>query len=237
MRLLPALAAAALVAAPAAPLAAQAAGQNADPDKNASGGVQVAGWTAHFDRAGANAQQVKFVRMAKGYHVTAGPSGIYYNPSTTASGNYQAAATFTQTKAAAHPEAYGLFVGGQQLGDSSASYLYYVVRQDGKYLVRHRAGPGAGDLHTLVEWTANPAVKAAGADGKATNALAIRVAADSVRFLANGTQVAAVSRQQAGDLSGVAGLRVNHNLDVHVDGFAVSRGGGARAAGAARRSR
>ncbi len=235
MRLLPALAAAALAAAPAAPLAAQAAGQNADPDQNASGGVQVPGWSARFDRAGASAQQVKFVRMGKGYHVTAGPSGIYYNPSSTASGNYQVAASFTQTKAASHPEAYGLFVGGKQLADSAASYLYFVVRQDGRYLVRHRAS--ASELHTLVEWTANPAVKAAGADGKATNALAVRVAADSVRFVANGTQVAAVSRQQAGALDGVAGLRVNHNLDVHVEGFAVTRGGAARAGGAARRSR
>jgi hypothetical protein len=99
--------------------------------------------------------------------------------------------------------------------------MYFVVRGDGKYLVKHRAN--ATEVHTLVDWTASPALKAAGADGKASNALEIRVAADSVRFVANGTPVAAVSRQEAGAMSGVAGLRVNHNLDVHVDSFAVAK--------------
>jgi hypothetical protein len=206
----------------AAPLAAQtpAAQASADPDQNVAGGVQVPGWSARFDRANANAQQVKFVRMGSGYHVTAGPAGIYYDPKTTASGNYTVAASFTQTKAPAHPEAYGLFVGGQNLDGAAPSYLYFVVRQDGKYLVKHRAN--ATEVHTLIDWTANPALKAAGPDGKATNALQIRVAADSVRFVANGTQVAALARQAAGPLAGVAGLRVNHNLDVHVGDFAVT---------------
>ena len=53
------------------------------------------------------------------------------------------------------------------------------------------------------------------------------VAADSVRFVANGTQVAAVSRASVGGAAGTAGIRVNHNLDVHVDGFAVRPAGGA----------
>jgi hypothetical protein len=136
--------------------------------------------------------------------------------------------TFTQMKAPTHPEAYGLVVGGQNLDGAAPSYLYFIVRGDGKYMVKHRAN--ATEVHTLVDWTASPAVKTAGADGKATNALAVRVAADSVRFVANGTPVAAVSRKEAGRLAGVAGLRVNHNLDVHVDNFAVTRGAAARTA-------
>jgi hypothetical protein len=129
--------------------------------------------------------------------------------------------TFTQMKAPTHPEAYGLFAGGQDLAGAKPSYVYFVVRGDGKYLVKHRAD--ATEVHTLVDWTASPALKAAGADGKATNALQIRVAADSVRFVANGTTVGAVPRASLGALAGTAGLRVNHNLDVHVDGFAVAK--------------
>jgi len=211
-----------VAAAPLAAQATQAANRaSADPDKNAAGGLRVPGWTARFDRAEAKPAQVSFTRMAKGYHVTAGPAAVYYDAKQTASGNYTVRGSFTQTKAPTHPEAYGLFAGGQNLTGAAPSYMYFVVRGDGKYLVKHRAN--ATEVHTLVDWTASPALKAAGADGKASNALEIRVAADSVRFVANGTPVAAVSRQEAGAMSGVAGLRVNHNLDVHVDNFAVAK--------------
>ena len=211
-----------VAAAPLAAQATQAANRaSADPDKNAAGGLRVPGWTARFDRAEAKPAQVSFTRMAKGYHVTAGPAAVYYDAKQTASGNYTVRGSFTQTKAPTHPEAYGLFAGGQNLAGAAPSYVYFVVRGDGKYLVKHRAN--ATEVHTLVDWTASPALKAAGTDGKASNALEIRVAADSVRFVANGTPVAAVSRQEAGAMSGVAGLRVNHNLDVHVDNFAVAK--------------
>ena len=211
-----------VAAAPLAAQATQAANRaSADPDKNAAGGLRVPGWTARFDRAEAKPAQVSFTRMAKGYHVTAGPAAVYYDAKQTASGNYTVRGSFTQTKAPTHPEAYGLFAGGQNLTGAAPSYMYFVVRGDGKYLVKHRAN--ATEVHTLVDWTASPALKAAGTDGKASNALEIRVAADSVRFVANGTPVAAVSRQEVGGMNGVAGLRVNHNLDVHVDDFAVAK--------------
>ena len=196
-----------------------------DPDKMVNGGLKVPGWQARFDRPGAKPEQVSFTRMGTGYHVTAGPAAIYYSAKDAASGAYTVAASFTQMKAPTHPEAYGLFAGGQNLQGAAPSYVYFIVRGDGKYMVKHRAN--ATDVHTLVDWTANPAVKAAGADGKATNALEIRVAADTVRFVANGTQVAAVARSEAGAMAGTAGVRVNHNLDVHVDKFAVRKGAAA----------
>lgn len=239
------LASVALLAAPlalglAAPLAAQttpttpapAGGMGGmmhdDPDKMANGGLKVPGWTARFDRPAAKPEQVSFTPMGSGYHVTAGPAAIYYPAkAAAASGNYTVAASFTQMKAPTHPEAYGLFAGGEHLQSAAPSYVYFIVRGDGKYMVKHRAN--ATDVHTIVDWTASPALKVAGADGKATNALEIRVAADSVRFVANGTRVAAVARGEAGAYAGTAGIRVNHNLDVHVDGFTVRKGAAARA--------
>lgn len=189
----------------------------ADPDRNTTGGLAVPGWTAHFDRPAATAAQVHFAPMAGGMHVTSGPAAIYFDPSTTLSGDYAVAATFTQTKAPTHPEAYGLFVGGERVASDSASYLYFIVRGDGKYAIKHRAN--ATDVHSMVGWTDAPALVKADAAGKATNALRVTVAADSVRFFANGKPVAALARQATGPLAGVAGFRVNHNLDVHVADF------------------
>ena len=77
-------------------------------------------------------------------------------------------------------------------------------------------------MHRIVPWTASAALNKQDAAGKARNALSVTVGADSVRFLANGKQVHAISRQEITNADGAAGLRVNHNLNVHVDGFAVT---------------
>ena len=61
--------------------------------------------------------------------------------------------------------------------------------------------------------------------GQATNVLAIQVAADSVHFLANGQRVQsfAKSEMHGFNTDGQVGLRVNHNLDVHVASFEVKK--------------
>jgi hypothetical protein len=72
----------------------------------------------------------------------------------------------------------------------------------------------------VVPWTANAALKKTDAAVKGKNLLSIVVAPDKVRFLINGTEVSSQPAANV-DTSGIAGLRVNHNLNVHVDGFGV----------------
>ena len=193
----------------------------ADPDHKIAGGLRVPGWTAHFDHAGTAPSAVQFVPMGTGYHVTAGPAAIYFDTTKTGTGAYSVRASFTQTKAPMHPEGYGLFVAGQNVSSDAASYLYYLVRGDGKYTIKHRTGAAA--VASVVDWTASPAIHTANAAGKATNVLRVQAGADSVRFYANDRLVTTIPTATTGPLAGVAGFRVNHNLDVHVDGFAVAR--------------
>lgn len=206
--------------------------QGSDPDKLVSeGGVKVAGWTGRLDpRPAAQGRKItdaKFISMGSGIHVTAGPAAIYWNPSNTlAGGNYAVGATFNQTKASTHPEAYGVFLGGQNLEAPNQSYLYFVVRQDGKFLINHRANDST--VHKMVDWTAHEAVKAMDAAGKASNKLEIVVGDTNLSFRVNGAEVQSLPRatidaggKHAGT-KGVAGIRVNHNLDVHIDGFALT---------------
>ena len=67
-----------------------------------------------------------------------------------------------------------------------------------------------------------------GADGKASNKLSIVVGADKLSFQVNGKEVHSLARSviesgpQHSGSTGIAGIRVNHNLDVHIDGFAVT---------------
>lgn len=189
-------------------------------DAQTRGGVSIPGWQVRFDGAAAKAEQVTAAPMGKGLHFTSGPAAIYWNPQTSATGAYTATASFTQTKAPMHPEAYGLVVGGRDLAADGQRYLYFIVRGDGKYAIKHRAGK---EVHTIADWTANPAVKAADAAGKATNVLAVKTDAQTVRFLVNGTEVKSLPRAQAMDVDGLVGVRVNHMLDLHVDGLAVTK--------------
>jgi hypothetical protein len=65
-------------------------------------------------------------------------------------------------------------------------------------------------------------VKKAGPDGKSTNALEVQVTADKINFLINGK--VANSMPKAGQKTdGIYGIRINHMLEVHIDGFGVTK--------------
>ena len=213
MRVLPAMLLAAVVV--AAPLAAQD-----DKDKAvAGGGTLPAGWSARTD-SDASLANVKFVTMGTGVHATLGPAVILYRTTDAASGDFRTLATFIQTRAPMHPEAFGLFIGGQALDGPGQKYTYFLVRGDGKFIIKRRNGPT--DPATIVPWTENAAIVKADANGIAKNELSILVSGGKVSFMANGKEVYATT-PAAVDTKGIAGLRINHNLDVHVDGFAVHR--------------
>jgi len=207
-----------LLALAAAPLSAQGAD---DPTKKvANSGVLPEGWAGRTDRAADKLTDAKFVKMGKGYHVTSGPAAIYWSGTQATTTPFVATATLTQTKAPMHPEAYGIFFMGKQLDTPQQNYAYFIVRGDGRYMVNHRAG---AEIHKIIPWTEHAAVKKADANGKATNTLTVDASkADSVRLLVNGTQVAALPAAHLGSTNGLVGLRVNHNLDVHVDELTVT---------------
>ena len=200
----------------AAPIAAQQ--HQADHDKPvAGGGTLPSGWKGRLDSGGTSLAGVKVTPMGGAVHFVTGPAGIYYRPVDKPTGAYAASATFTQMEPAAHPEAYGLFVGGADLDGANQKYTYFLVRQDGKFLVKRRAGSATP---TIADWTDSSAIHKADASGKMSNTLAIEVGKDKVRFLVNGMEVATAESTKV-DTAGVAGLRVNHNLNVRVEGFTV----------------
>lgn len=235
-RVLTLAALAGLLAGPVAAQQQRPAG-NADPDVKVAGGNLPEGWMAQTDRgrrdsaqsASSIANSVKFSKMGDGWHLTIGNGSIVYNPANTASGNYHVVANFTQTKAPAgmgHPEGYGLFIGGKDLQTGTPTYTYFLVRMDGQYLVKQFSGKGdrAGDPTNVTEgpWTASDLVKKADANGKQTNELAIGVSGGKASFTVNGKEVFSTDASKI-HTDGIVGFRVNHNLDVHVAGFAIHK--------------
>ena len=110
--------------------------------------------------------------MGEGWHVTSGPAAVYYREADKASGNYKVSATFSAGKGQ-YPEGYGLVIGGSDLAGANQQYTYFLVRQDGKFLIKQRKGSSTSNVTS--DWTDNAAVKQPGADGKASNELAIAV--------------------------------------------------------------
>ena len=216
MRILSISAAAALLFAMPA-----AAGAQHDHGESVDGGEVPTGWSVRLDKPSAGLANVKVVEMGDGLHVTLGPAVILYREQDRASGPYRVAASFTLTKPARHPEAYGLFVGGSDLQGDGQRYTYFLIRQDGKFLVKRRTG---AETQTVVDWTEHASVRAPQGEGSATNELAIEVGAEQVRFLVNGAQVASVARSDV-DAQGMYGYRVNHNLDVHLGPIAKTSAG------------
>ncbi len=198
------------------PNPAQPAGQAGHADHAAGHATGIPeGWQVRLDRPNSTAP-VQFMSMDGHLHAILGPGGIFYQPTATATGPYTLQGTFTLNKPSAHPEAFGMLLGGRNLDAANQDYLYFLVRQDGQFMVKHRAGD---ETHTVIDWTEHAAVRQPGADGKATNTLAVETGAQGVRFLVNGTEV---GKLPAGvNTSGVYGLRLNHNIDVVVTDFGV----------------
>jgi hypothetical protein len=178
-----------------------------------------AGWSARTDKD-APMTDVKIAPMGAGIHVTTGPAVILWRDADAVSGGLHTVATFTQTKATEHPEAYGIFIAGKDLKGAGQSYTYFLVRQDGKFLIKAREGANTKNVTT--GWTDSEAVAKADASGKTTNKLEIAVGTDRVSFRAKGKEVYSMTAA-AGSVAGIVGLRVNHGLDVHIDGFAVHK--------------
>ena len=202
------------------PLLAQSAGESAkDQDQPVKDAAPLpAGWHARPD-AGGDAGNIKFVVMEPGYHLTLGPATILYRDEDRAKGPFHTLAKFHQMKKLKHAEGYGLFMGGRSLDAADQSYTYFLVRGDGKFTIKRRQGDKVSEI---VGWTAHPAIKQADAEGKATNLLEIDAKIDPTRvtFKVNGKDVHSMPARQLAT-TGLVGLRVNHNLDVHVEDFAV----------------
>jgi hypothetical protein len=205
-----------LVGASALLIAAPVLGQHAHAP--VAGGPLPAGWHARTDKADAPQDQIMFMAHGKGFHVKTGPAAILWHDSMSATGNFELAATFT---AAAQPprEAYGLILAGTNLAADNIEYLYFIIRGDGSFMIRHRAG---ADVHSIEPWTKHEAVLVAAEGGSVTNTLAVDAGAEQIRFLVNGTQVASYARNNPMRVDGATGLRVNHNLELQVDDFAVT---------------
>jgi len=185
-----------------------------------------AGWKMRVDHSTSAsdpdaAGDIKIVTEGAGFHCTNPKAAVYWKPANTATGNYTLKGTFTLMKPSGHVNYYGLVFGGSALEGADQSYLYFVVAQNGTWLIKSRNGEATP---TVSAKTPSDVVKKPDDTGKSTNVLEVRVGADKVDFVVNGTVVH--SEPKTGALAktdGIYGIRINHLLEVQVDNFGVSK--------------
>jgi hypothetical protein len=217
-----------LVTTPLASQSSDSAGRKDADGAVAGGGALPPGWIARPDADG-DPKAIKFVIMEPGYHLTLGPATILYRKEDRVDGPFHMVATFHQMKKSKHPEGYGLFIGGRALEGPAQSYTYFLVREDGKFNIKRRDGEKLAQYTD--GWEADPAVRKTDAKGASTNRLEIDAKSDPKRvsFKVNGKEVHWLPahmmdhREGIVGLHGIVGLRVNHNLDLHVENLALHR--------------
>ncbi len=182
------------------------------------------GWMLRADRSTSAsdpdaAGAIKFMAMGTGFHAVTPQAAVFWNPANRATGNYTLKGTFTLVKPSGHTNYYGLVFGGSDLEGPKQAYLYFMVAQNGSWLLKQRAGDATA---SQVAKGVNPAVKKPDANGTSTNALEVRVLADKIDYVVNGTAVHSTPRTGAtAKTDGLYGIRSNHLLEVMVDGLAV----------------
>lgn len=181
------------------------------------------GWQVRIDRSTSAADpddvpNVKVASVGKGFRVTGGPAGTYWNAANRAKGNFMARGTFRLMKPSGHTNYYGLIFGGDALEGVSQRYIYFLVAQDGTFIIRQRTGEKVQDVMRMM----HQAVRQPGADGTSSNTLEVRAGGSQIAFVVNGTVVHTAPKSGAtAQTDGLVGVRINHLLDVQVDEFEV----------------
>ena len=222
--------AAACVAAAMAITYVQAQQQDADR-KVAGGGVTVKGWQGKEDsgnKQGLTVSDSKFASEGNGFRLTTGPAALYWNPANTGKGDYSVKATFTEAKQTySHPHPFGVFIGGAGLESATPQALYCAAYRNGTFIIRGFSGGKRFDV--VAKPTPNAAVKTAAAEAEVVQDVSWNVKGDKLECIVNGTAVwSGTKADVTGDgkltsTDGITGIRVSHNSDAMVTGFAVGK--------------
>ncbi|HET9950022.1 MAG TPA: hypothetical protein VFQ22_13955 [Longimicrobiales bacterium] len=186
------------------------------------------GWQTRVDASTSatdpdDVPEVTVTQTQNGFEVRTGPAVTMWNPANTATGAYTLEGTFTLLEPSGHVNYYGLIYGGSGLEGPQQSYIYFLVAQNGSYIIRHRAGEA---VHDIVGRTPHEAVREPDANGQSVNHLQVRVGADQTEFVVNGQVVHTAPKQgMAGRTDGIWGVRINHVIPgVRVEGLRVTQG-------------
>lgn len=173
-----------------------------------------AGMTMRVDRSTNAADpddvpDVTVTAAANGFQVSTGPAAVVWGSDATATGEYTLSATLTLLEPSSHNNYYGLVYGAGAMDGDRQNYLYFLIGQNGSYIVKHRAGNET--VHDIQGRTPHDAINTPDGNGRSVNELEVRVGASETQFVVNGTVVFTAPKSgMAARSDGLYGVRVNH---------------------------
>lgn len=178
-------------------------------------------WKVRFDD-GTSGEERRFVVMRPGWHIFAGPGGLFWDPGSFASGDYAVSSTVflfpegdpDQSGSTRLDTSFGLFLAGQDLDGDRPGYVAFELRNDRHFRI---TGHRDGETRELVRWTEHGAVATLGAgeSGPVRNVLAVDVRGDRTLFYLNDAELAALPGDGAA-LDGIIGIRAGAGLSLHI---------------------
>ena len=183
-------------------------------------------WRVEPDSAaGGASDEIYFVEMPPGWHVTTGPPVALWDPAISAAGIFRIEMEVYLFDPGGRQEPFGILVGGRGLGEPHQDYLSFLVREGGEYAVGRRMG---STTQTLLGWTRHPAILSWSErpENEVTvrNTLTVEAREDQVGFIVNGREVVTLVRRALRPLDGIVGIRVGGGLDLHVSRLEVFPG-------------
>jgi hypothetical protein len=214
--------------------AQRAASKSAVPTEILTGasaeGTFPAGWVVRADTTIARNPKdtTALVTRTPGWGVKSGPSSILWSPRNRASGSYVLAAHyFLLPPVTATLPAYGVFLGGRNMGTPSARYTEFLIRNDMKYTVRQHVG---AKTVVLKDWTTLAGLVTH--SGKRTelagNRFRIIVDPQMVQFVVNRAVAFSLPRATVAP-DGVFGMRIGTDQELAVESLELEKPAGALA--------
>lgn len=168
--------------------------------------ILATGWSARLDAVNNSKSEVLvFTDRGDGFVATNGPNATLYRPELSVRGRYSLSTTVNHIDSHGNPHGAGMFFGGSDLAGTDQAYTYFLVRENGSYLIKTRQGKITAEVKT---WTRHAAVKA----GK--NQLRVVVGASETRFLVNQVEVHRAPNTGL-HLAGLYGYRMVHDLTLY----------------------
>ncbi len=173
------------------------------------------GWHFRLDAVNnSESEQVRFVEEDGGFLASNGPNVVFFRPDNTVRGRYSLTVGVHHLDSL-HPHGAGLMFGGSDLSGAAQAYSYFLVRDDGFFLIKTRRGDTTEEI---TPWTEHDAVRPGDANGIAKNLLRVDVGTTETRFFVNGVEVHRASNASL-PTDGLFGFRMVHDLKVRFADF------------------
>lgn len=183
-------------------------------------------WKVRYDGSDEAAER-NFVVMRPGWHVYAGPGGLFWDPGRYASGNYAVKSTIylfpegnpERSGSTRVDTPFGLFLGGLDLEGNEPTYVSFQIDNAGRFRIARHTGD---EVQDVVPWAGNDAVAvlADPATSPAENVLEIDVRGGQTIFYIAGEPVAELPSADL-SLEGLIGLSAGEGLSLHITEIAI----------------